>query len=555
MVPAQELILAHLETDDTLTSYFRVRPLLSPSGDIRAQCLHLWPEYGCLRVVPDSGEQSDFRERLRTLGEWCLLDLKGQKSDCPKIRLNRNYVPGNGNRCQYIVYSDVIRPVGENGFYSVIDAAPELIEEAAACSVTPSFFLRTPEGLLGPISRTEPVLPQEAPQHPEVFSFLLPSGETYAFVVRKQIAGCDEAVWVQPPLREIMARDLKNLDASYAKAQSDLAAARRKLVEVQAQLQLKTPHGALLRLEALKNRCSFQEEMTRKLKAQIASLTEKRNTLYQSLAQFTPDTAGDLFPAVSRWTPLPLAPAESTVSDPWGAIRCLSQVLAHAGVSTDPKNAADIFLLLSLCDRVTLVTSQPAAAATLCENLVSALGWSSGLACQTSPDERPIVLPGAETPVPAVLVTLCRDFAKLQGAVKIMITGNQKEVLASDAYRLCPWPILTLPALPFIEKMACASTDVYAPAPVPSDLTDATALLRPIHTALCALSGDSEETLLRFAACAAPLMEGGIHDACDEALRCFVIPAITGEKPSHEIELILSDYPRARAAFEESRGH
>lgn len=87
----QELIFSYLEEDNTQRAYFRVKPLLATSGDIRQEAQAAWADEGALRIVPDRAEQYHFKDRMRTLGSYCVMDLTHTTEEANKIRTNKNY--------------------------------------------------------------------------------------------------------------------------------------------------------------------------------------------------------------------------------------------------------------------------------------------------------------------------------------------------------------------------------------------------------------------------------------------------------------------------------
>ncbi|MGN0971727.1 MAG: hypothetical protein ACI4OY_07195, partial [Aristaeellaceae bacterium] len=158
----QDLVLAYLEEDNVQRAYFRVRPLITCHGDIREEAVRLWPDEGCLRIVPDRAEQHTFKDRMRALGHYCAVDLRGIPTDAGKIRTNKNYRPDRGEVNQYILYSDTVKPLPEHTFFEVL---PGTAQEAAALaerSVTPLFYIRMDDTLLGPVQKKHPLPPQPA---------------------------------------------------------------------------------------------------------------------------------------------------------------------------------------------------------------------------------------------------------------------------------------------------------------------------------------------------------------------------------------------------------
>ena len=81
----RSLIFSYLEEDNIQRAFFRVRPLLTLDGDVQQEALQLWPNEGGLRIVPDRNEQHTFKTRMRTLGSYCVVDLRGQPAEAGKI--------------------------------------------------------------------------------------------------------------------------------------------------------------------------------------------------------------------------------------------------------------------------------------------------------------------------------------------------------------------------------------------------------------------------------------------------------------------------------------
>ncbi len=158
----RNLILSYLEEDNVQRAYFRVRPLLSPEGDIRQEALQLWPDEGGLRIVPDRREQHTFKLRMRTLGPYCVIDLRNQPAAADKIRTNKNYKPERGEVNQYILYSDTVHELPEHTFYQLMDGEAEQYQELAEEAITPLFFIQQGETLYGPIRKETPVQPEPA---------------------------------------------------------------------------------------------------------------------------------------------------------------------------------------------------------------------------------------------------------------------------------------------------------------------------------------------------------------------------------------------------------
>ena len=114
MILPGKLTIGFLQEDNPQKFFFRVSPLIikEETGyqvveDARQEFL----EDGFIRIVPDKNEMSHFKTRMRSLGRYCLLDLRRHTGENDKIRPNKNHAGENGDRNAYIVYSDVVARV------------------------------------------------------------------------------------------------------------------------------------------------------------------------------------------------------------------------------------------------------------------------------------------------------------------------------------------------------------------------------------------------------------------------------------------------------------
>lgn len=158
----RSLIFAYLEEDNIQRAYFRVRPLLTLEGDVRQEAIQLWPNEGGLRIVPDRNEQHTFKNRMRTLGAYCVVDLRNQPTEAGKIRTNKNFKPERGEVNQFILYSDTVRELPENTFYQLVDGTAADYAALAEQAVTPLFFIREGDTIYGPVIKKTPAQPETA---------------------------------------------------------------------------------------------------------------------------------------------------------------------------------------------------------------------------------------------------------------------------------------------------------------------------------------------------------------------------------------------------------
>ncbi len=189
----RSLIFCYLEEDNIQRAYFRVRPLLTLEGDVRQEAAQLWPNEGGLRIVPDRNEQHTFKNRMRTLGSYCVVDLRNQPPEAGKIRTNKNFRPDRGEVNQYILYSDTVHELPENTFYQLLDGAAADYAQLAKDSVTPLFFIRQEDTLYGPVSRSATTQPEPAQEAAGVlFELPCPDGVTRMMLCMDDSAPAEE---------------------------------------------------------------------------------------------------------------------------------------------------------------------------------------------------------------------------------------------------------------------------------------------------------------------------------------------------------------------------
>ncbi len=158
----REYIFSCIEEDNIQRAYFRIHPLLTVDGDVASQAQKRWPNDGCLRIVPDRGEQRTFKERMRAMNGWCAVDLSCFPAEANKIRTNKNYHPEQGEVNQFIIYSDAVKSLSDKVFYEVLTGDAADFEALAAKAVTPRFFIQSDDTLFGPVDRAHPNQPETA---------------------------------------------------------------------------------------------------------------------------------------------------------------------------------------------------------------------------------------------------------------------------------------------------------------------------------------------------------------------------------------------------------
>ena len=759
----RSLIFSYLEEDNIQRAYFRVRPLLTLDGDVRQEAVQLWPNEGGLRIVPDRNEQHTFKGRMRTLGAYCVVDLRDQPAEAGKIRTNKNYRPDRGEVNQYILYSDTVHELPENTFYQLMDGNAEDYAALAQSAVTPLFYIRKDDTLYGPVRRDVPALPapaeeaagmlyelpcpdgvtrmmlcmddgtvktdakteapqveaapaKEEPAAPEVQSpaeeapaaeakkvvpteepddpapaaEALPIGEELHILDKsnedalKQLdkpvsAGANllrqrESVpaavpanparkdaplsgtpLVRTPLhvsvqqtknrtQEIVSNQwsvgkyeppAQNLPAGTAMraVTNPVEAACAQLREAwnasgshdqltdcmlsldgaRSQLEVKLCNDSSVtimqrvlrerlqdleaeRLTALceldrarKDVDAYKQELLTSLSSRIARETGKleadRKSAGEQLAAMKKEInaltlqrdallakvnelQGNMLPeAVAKLladaqmaapvtgTPLRLSPVSGECCELEDLISRVMNTCKRSGVEVTRNFAIALLALLAISPRIGMSCSTPAPAATLARNIALAMGWQSSYAHQISSEQCPLVGLRPVDSTPAVLTTSLPNYAVIPGVTKVTLHRNTGNLIRNAAYDVNQWPVMMLPALPFVPEMDAAEVTPVSAASLAKVAEKRTtsdkeldAVLSPVLKAAIPLSGAARKELYHFISVCAGLMEGGLPVAVDWGILFWVIPALErGSKHFSAVKALLDEYPLSLA--------
>ena len=131
-----KLCIGILEEDNPLKSYFRFKPLLVEEDGRYTPYTQLsaYPEEGCIRIVPDKNESYHFKTRMRDIGLFCVVDLRGHPDGNDKIRPNKNYREGASEKNAFIIYSDVVKSPDPDSIFEIL--SPESAEAPLAAPRT-----------------------------------------------------------------------------------------------------------------------------------------------------------------------------------------------------------------------------------------------------------------------------------------------------------------------------------------------------------------------------------------------------------------------------------
>lgn len=714
----RDLVFSYIEEDNMQRAYFRVRPILTVHGDVQEEAAKLWPDDGCLRVVPDRNEQHTFKDRMRTLGGWCVMNLTVFPADANKIRTNKNYRPENGERNQFILYSDAVQALPEHTFFEVLPGKAEDFASLAKSAVTPLFYIRQEDTLLGPIHKAAPekpapaeeaagtlfpvtcpdgaqrtilciepapaqkqsenaaavsddsplpigkplnildeskdfeetlhqldqplskganllhrsdpasaisapapqslsgtplfrspirtALPQPKNKLQEVVSSQwrvarneppadpLPVGATMHHVANPVEIACQgmKAAWQVPEAHTQLIDFLLSLDGMRAKLEPRLSetAGETALQHVlQSRLQDMEAErlSTLFQLDkakedlegfrrsvaaSLKEKAraenakdseiqSAHKSSMEELKAQINALITQRDELQSRLDALRQDEyPAALSKALAdaqlampvNGIPLRMSGVSGSQTDPEEIIQRVMNACQSSGLTLRRNHVVAMLVLLAVSPRIGIATATPGAAATLMRNIALSLGWIKGFAHQVTPEQKPLVsaLPVESTPV--VLLTSLAAYAPIDSLTKVMLSQTVAPLTRNVAYASCSWPIVSLPALPFMKELP----ETHSGAPVSmaslktmaerSGATDAEIdqVLSALFQQIAPLSGASSRELHHFVSACAAMMEGGLAAACDWAILLWILPALErNAKTIAAVKPLLEEYP------------
>ena len=188
METQQQCMLSYLEEDNVQRSYFRVRFLMTRLEPMLEEDYRRYPDRGCLRIVPDKQEHATFKDRMRSLGSLCVVDLTPYPLETNKVRNNKNYSPEAGEENQFVIYSDAVHAIPENTVFEVFQSVEEL---SSHTPVTKQVLFRKDEAICGPMEKdadmsAAPVCPVN-PDYLHRCTF--PDGSEHLFYISGELTG------------------------------------------------------------------------------------------------------------------------------------------------------------------------------------------------------------------------------------------------------------------------------------------------------------------------------------------------------------------------------
>ncbi len=342
------------------------------------------------------------------------------------------------------------------------------------------------------------------------------------------------------------------------KARRDLDGFKQKIVSgMISRLQQETSQ-----LESSRNAC---ENDVAGLKNELNTLTLQRDALLSQIDALQ----NDALPAtVSRLLndlrvalpvsglPLRMSPVSGVAVGLEDLLNRLTQVFQQCKLTLTRNQGIAFLLLLAGSERVGILSSTPASAATLLKNIANAMGWSQSFAHQLSSEQKPLVAMRPEDATPVLLMTSLPNYAPAQHMRKLFLARNGGILVRNTAYEADQWPILSFQALPFIAELPLdenvqpvsqASLDALMEKEAASD-EEIDTVLNPIAAVVTPLSGAAKCEMYRFIRVAAGLMEGGLPAALDWAILLWLVPAVErSDRRYAELKALLDEYPLSQA--------
>lgn len=365
-------------------------------------------------------------------------------------------------------------------------------------------------------------------------------------------------------MQRVLRTRLQDLEAERLTALCELDRARRD-VDAYKQELLSSISARLNRetsqLESNKENVQTQLDA---LKNELNALTLQRDGLLSKVHELQSSTLPEAFAHVAaemqmtapiNGVPLRMSPAAGQHADPDQLIERLLKTCENSARPIDRNTAVALLVLLAISPRIGISSPSTAALATLVRNIAVGFGWQDAFAHQFSAEQHPMVGMHPVDSTPAILATNLPNYTPVVGATKLTLSRNQQNLTRNAAYDVTQWPILMLPALPFIPALDKAegtavsqeSLSAFAAKEIVSD-SELDTLLKPVLDAATPLSGSARKDLYRFISVCAGLMEGGLPVAADWGLLLWIIPGV--ERNSHHYQAVkaqLDEYPLSLA--------
>ncbi len=361
-------------------------------------------------------------------------------------------------------------------------------------------------------------------------------------------------------MQRVLRERLQDLEAERLTALCELDKARRDVDAYKQELinslaaRINRETGAL---EADKQKA---ESLVSALKSEINSLTLQRDALLAKVNELQSDVLPETLAkqladaqmyAPASGVPLRLSPISGAKVEAEELISRLMATFAASGVEMDRNTSIAILVLLGISARIGVACPTPAPAATLIKNIAAAMGWHNSYAHQFSAEQRPVVGVQPIDGTPAILTTSLANYAPVSGLVKLTLNRNTANLIRNAAYDVSQWPVLMVPALPFVAELDVQQVTPISAASVAefsnksaAASAELDAVLSPILKAALPLGGPAQKELYRFISACTAYMEGGLPVAVDWGIALWVVPSLErGSRHYNAVKALLDEYP------------
>ncbi len=361
-------------------------------------------------------------------------------------------------------------------------------------------------------------------------------------------------------MQRVLRQRLQDLEAERLSALYELDKAKRDVDGYKQELISSMGARIVRETDKLESDRKSIEDRVESLKSELNALTLQRDALQAKVnelqSDMLPAAVAKLMAEVQMSAPIvgiplhisPIAGKDASLEE---MIARLQGICRDSGVGLDKNTAIALLVLLALSPRIGISCGTPAPLATLVQNIVHAFGWESGFAHQIAPEQLPLIGMRTVDSTPALVMTSLPNYAPITGATKLILARSSSNMTHNAAYDVHQWPVLSLPALPFV-----AEVEAQEVAPVNADSlcklvkmntaasADVDQVLSPVLKAATPLSGAAQKELYRFVSVCADLMDGGLPVAVDFGILLWVLPTLErSSKQQAAVKALLNEYP------------
>lgn len=296
------------------------------------------------------------------------------------------------------------------------------------------------------------------------------------------------------------------------------------------------------------------------LKAEVNALTVQRDALLGKVNELQSDQLPEAVAKVMaqlqmtapvNGIPLRMSPVSGVSVDKESLISRVMDACAASGVQVERNAAIALLVLMGVTARIGLSCATPAPLSSLVKNIMVRLGWQSSFAHQIAAEQRPMCGLRPVDATPAVLMTSLPNYAPRTDVTKLLLSRSVTNLVRNAAYDANPWPILSVPALPYVPELQEDDGDPVSAASIAALVSERCAtdaeiaqVLDPVLNAAAPLSSAARKEMNHFIAVCAGVMEGGLPAAVDWAIQLWVVPGVErGSKQHNAVKALLDEYP------------